>query len=343
MRTDRRTETRSFRHRICRWAFGGMVLWASLANAEVGTIRGQIADERGQITYTGNVVVFICDAESGFPFLGKTKKLFPNEEQIKGLKDLWHAETTDEGVFEFQEVPVGKYRLVAQSWSGTKGVPDFQQKPSTIVILNGVAEGVEVKANETIIVNPRKLGDGMLKIVNDPEEAHAFLLISQKPRLGEGVLGPAAWGPEFISGLIGVTQMEKGYVTLIGLPEGKEIHTGLINFDNNPGVGGDSYVVGKDKEVRLEIYATWSNGKYEPPARLAKLTDHLEEQKLSVSKLLGLEGSDHDNREALLRILREKSDQKIVVEGVGTFRLADVLAASKYQALRKSHRARMKR
>ena len=326
------------------WAIAFAVLGASLATAaETGTILGQIADERGQVTYVGNAVVFLCDAKTGYPLVAQTKKIYELGDRAEGLKDFWHAVTTDKSVFEFQDVPAGRYRLVAQSWSATKGLPEPSAQTSTIVMLHGVAEDVEVKAGEVTRVYPQKLGDGVLKIVNDPEEGHAFLLISQKPRLGEGVLGPAGWGPEFLSRLIGITRMDTGYVTLIGLPKGKEIHVGLMNFDNNAGVGGDSYVVGKHDEVRLEIFATWSNGKHDPPQRLLKLTEHFEQQNLSVSKLLGLAGTDRENEKAILKMLREKSDEKIKVEDVGTFRLADILAASEFRALRKSHRDRQRR
>ncbi len=325
------------------WMFGFCLFWTSLAFGEAGSIRGQLADEEGQAVSVGNAVVFVCDAKSGMPIVAKSKKPFELGERIEGFKDFWHVLTTETGGFEFKEVPIGKYRLVAQTWPGIKGVPEFKDKPPTTVILHGTAEGVEVKANEATMANPKKLGKGILKIINDPEEEHAFLLISRNPRLGEGVLGPAAWGPEFLSGIIGVTQMEEPYVTLTGLPGGKEIHVGLFNYDNNPGVGGASYVVGKEQEVRLEIYATWSNGKHDPPARLLKLTQHLEKKNLSAAKLLGLPGKERDHDEALRKMLREKADQKIEVEGVGTFRLADILAADTYKELRKHHRARKQR
>lgn len=240
-----------------------------------GHIRGQLVDERNQVTYVGQATVFLCDAESGLPILRKTKRPLDPGKNLNDAWDMWYELTTDRGSFEFADVPVGKYRLVAQSWSGTVGVPKFQDKPSTLVLLHGIAENVEVKAGETTVAYPRKLGDATLKIVNDPEEPHAFLFISLQPRLGDGVLGPAGWGKKFLAGLIAVTQMERPYVTLVGLPAGKEIHVGLFNYDNNPGVGGDSYLVGKEPTVRLNIYATWSNGKYEPPPRLARLTDYL--------------------------------------------------------------------
>lgn len=327
-------------------AFSGLLLFMTSAGAaETGSIVGQLADERGRVTYIGNAVVFLCDAISGLPILTTTKKPFDPDSPdslAEGMTNLWHAVTTDRSVFEFKEVPVGRYGLVAQSWSGTNGLPDFQAKPSTVVVLHGVSEGVEVKANEVTTVYPRKLGDGILKIVNDPEEPHAFLLISRNPRLGDGVLGPAAWGKEFLSGLIGVTQMERPYVTLVGLPDGKTIHVGLFNYDNNPGVGGDSYTVGQDQSVRLKIYATWSNGKYEPPERLAKLTDYLDENSLSASSLIGLEGGDSKNREALWELIHSDTERRIRVDGVGEFRLIDILAAAQYKSLRRFHRARAK-
>ncbi|MFO0734169.1 MAG: hypothetical protein U0361_25035 [Nitrospiraceae bacterium] len=323
---------------------------------ETGTIVGQIADEQGHTTRVGDAAVFLMDAASGLPILKSTRKpfeparVFGRQRDDKPTTDFWYAEAGKDSYFEFPDVPPGRYRLIAQGWSGTKGVPltssdsnpSFMLKdPSATLVLHGVAENVEVKAGERIVTWPRALGRGILRILNDPEEDHAFLLISLKPRLGPGILGPAAWGPEFLKGLIGYTQMETPYVTLVGLPDDTDIHVGLFNYDNNPGVGGDTFRVQDHyTEVRLEVFASWSNGKSEPPAELLPLTDYLDKNSLTVESVLGLTGNRDEIRNETYRLLREEPDRKVQIGDLGEFRIADILAASAHRDLRKYHRER---
>ncbi|MEO1130274.1 MAG: carboxypeptidase-like regulatory domain-containing protein [Planctomycetota bacterium] len=318
-----------------------LVLAPSVFAEETGAIVGLVVDQHAQATNPGNAVVFLCDVETGMPIVSSTgAPMNASVRDLTGFDGLRHEVTSDTGAFRFENVPVGTYRLVAQSWSGMHGVPDADEAPSAFIVLHGVAEDVAVTEGADTRVFVRGLGDGVLKIVNDPPEEHAYLLVSTGRKLGDGVIGPAAWGHEFVSGIIGATRMEVAHVTLVGLPESAEIHVGLLNYDNNPGVGGDSYVVGQEPVVTLEVYATWSNGKFEPPARLAPLTDHLEAQDLSVSHLLGLEGSDRDNMQAFIDQLRADPDRRVHVEGVGEFTFADVLAASRHRHLRAVHRER---
>ncbi len=325
--------------------FLSLLITATAGAAETGTITGQIVDKEGRAIADGNVVVFLGDDKSGLPVMTKTAKpLVPTQHMdgIRGFGDIWHALPDDRGQFEFVDVPVGKYRLMAQSWPGSNGIPDFLKEKNTTVMLHGVAEGLKVTANNSVQAKLKPLGNGTLKIINDPEASHDFLFISRKPRMGDGVLGPLAWGEGFLSGLIGVTQMEKPFVTLKGLPDGDDIHAAILNYDNNPGLGGDTYRVGKEQVVRLEIFATWSNGKYEPPPKLAKLTDYLDEHKLTASRLLGLDGPDYKNHEAIWTAVRTQPDRKYRIAEVGEFHLVDILAALRYQQLRQHHRDRKK-
>jgi hypothetical protein len=318
---------------------------------DVGGIKGQLADPRGQSIRAGNAVVFLCDATSGMPLSPVTQiRIELGSEAMFRFDGYWHAVVSDAGMFEFADVPVGTYRLIAQAWSGISGVPrglprsrrsDPGVEPSSIVILHGVAESVEVKAGETTLAIPQQWGDNALHIVTDPEEPHNFLLISRNPPLGDGVLGPEGWGEDFIAGIIGGTRMEDNHVTLIGLPDGAEVHVALWNYDNSVGTGGESFVVGKDKPARLPIYALWSNGKYEPPPRLAELTAHIEETGLDVRKSIGLDRPSltHD----YLDRVWNKANDVVELEGYGISTVIDLLAADGYRNLRKSHREQEQR
>ncbi len=309
---------------------------------QTGTITGQLASAGGEAIYLENAAVFLCDAKTGYPVVAATKKLL-GQSVVDGIDKLWHTTTDEDGRFEFNEVPFGLYRLVAQSWPGINQIPTMEGEAGTLVRLHGVAENVRVKEDRPAEAVVKRLGDGVLKIRNDPEEAHAFLFLSRAPTIGDPILGPDGWGERFVAESIGITLMEETYVTIEGLPDGKDLHVALLNYDNNPGIGGGTFRVGREREVRLEILATWSNGKHDPPARLLKLVEHFEANNLSLSALIGLKKTDGHNFKELRRIAKEDPHRMIKVEGLGEFRFIDLLAASSYKDLRDSHRARRRR
>ncbi|MCA9145893.1 MAG: hypothetical protein KDB05_24040, partial [Planctomycetales bacterium] len=312
-----------------------------------GRIVGQLVGEN-RLPDAAHAVVFLGDAQTGAPILKTSNK--PLDLQSPGedwIYDVSYVVTDEAGRFAFKELPPGRYRLMAQSWQDTKGIPWLDPKASkgpfgktsTTVNLLGVADDVEVKADASTEVNVRKIGSGVLKIVNDPEEAAAFLFVSRQRPIGDPILSWLGWGEKFLPGLIAVTHMSEPYATLTGLPDDKDVHVALFNYDNNPGVGGGSYRVGNKAEVKLPILASWSNGKDDPPEELLKLVEHMEEKLLAISPLVGLAGEDYRNWNQLRDLVKQDPDRAINVEGVGEFRLIDVLAASRYRDLRNRHRA----
>lgn len=348
------------------------IIATSLAmGAEVGSIHGMLIDDSSQRSMPGAAVVFLCDAESGLPIMPGTKKPLDLEhidEATYAFDGFWHAVTSNNGSFEFNDVPAGKYRLFAQSWVGISGMPrglppdrdDPRPEPSDTIILHGVAsrvidtnateegsarqlapqEAVEVKANETIRVFIKQLGTGVQRILCDPEVEHNYVLVGLNPTLGDPVLSVAGWDKHFLTGLIGLTRMEIPHVTLIGLPNDKEVHVSLFNYDNNPGSGGVSFIAGKQATVRLPVYATWSNGKYEPPSRLVKLTTHLEQTGTKIEQLLPVE--QHKARDYFDYLWQHGHDE-IEVPGYGPATVVDIAAAEGYRSLRKSHATRLER
>jgi hypothetical protein len=327
---------------------GALLMAASpLTAQETGSIQGMIVGAGDQQTRVGQAAVFLCDAKTGRPLAGPAAQPLGAEGvQVEGLSGLTHAVTDDRGHFEFKDVPVGKYRLVAQSWLGFAGVPE-RKDPSEIVFLHGVADDVEVTENATPPVFIRPLGTARMTLVNDPEEPHAFLVLSTAPLHGDPVLGPLFWGDNFAKHAIGITLMETPHVTFHGLPE-KELHAGLFNYDNNPGVGGATFTAKDSGTARIPIYASWSNGLDEPPKELLALVEHLETKDLSAEALLKPRfpkefAETKNRRDAVLQILRDHGDKKLTVEGVGEFRILDIAAADTYRRLRESHKARRER
>jgi hypothetical protein len=310
---------------------------------KTGTLVGSLADPRGQKVYAGRAAVFLCDAQSGLPINRETKKVILPSLHDPQLDKLWYTNTNERGYFEFKDVPVGNYRLVAQSWSGTQGFEGFgaDKHPSAFVILHGVATNVEVQDNQQTAAYPRQLGNHVLQIMNDPEEPHALLLISLQPTLGDGILGPYGWGKKFCQQLIGFTQMEVGYVTIVGLPGDAAIHVGLMNYDNNPGVGAASFQAGQ-REGTLRIIASWSNAHKDPPPELEKLTNHLADNNISVEAILkqiGIEDKDQIGADrVMLQLLNQDNDYQVEIAGLGQQRLADVMAAFAYIRMRNDKR-----
>ena len=323
---------------------------------EVALLEGMLTDTRHQRIYAGEVAVFLCDAATGMPIDRKTKAPFnpinATEDGELGTNRMWHAKTEKNATFKFEEVPVGEYRLVAQSWSGTEGFFGFDtnDKPSAFLVLHGVAENVEVQAGQRNLAYVRQLGKRSIHITCDPEEEHNFVLFSLKPTLTGGSLGPFGWGTEFRRNIIGITQMEVGYVTVMGLPEHEAVHAGLVNYDNSVGVGGGTFAPGQTEGTIL-IYAGWSNGHKDPPARLAPLTEHLAKEPTSLDHFLDekmieefrhLFKDDENVHWCLLRVLMEDNERVVEVPGFGKQRLADVLAAHGFaeQKLRQAKKSR---
>ncbi|MEM7453863.1 MAG: hypothetical protein AAF456_05850 [Planctomycetota bacterium] len=305
-----------------------------------GKITGSFTGVDGRRIKIANAAVFLCDQESGWPINSETgDPINPTLGDLQ-LDKLHVVETAEDGSFSFDSVKPGSYRIVGQSWSGTRGFPGFDTNydPSAFVVLHGVAENVVVVAGERAIAYPRQLGDHTLKIVNDPEEAHALLVVSLGPTLGDGILGPMGWGEEFRTNWIGVTQMEVPYVTITGLPSESAIHASLLNYDNNPGVGGASFEAGQ-REGRLRIIASWSNGHKTPPPELEELTEHIAGNDIQIIDLLPEgdfePGQVNEQRMKLLEMLNEDGDAMLDVPGFGQQRLADVIAAYAYATIRK--------
>ncbi len=323
-----------------------LTIWggASACAGETGSISGRLIDSRDQQIRVGHAAVFLCDADTGRPLVRKNfQPLGAKGVAVQGFADLVHAVSNDRGYFEFQGVPAGRYRLIAQSWAGFAGVPD-REDPSEFVHLHGVTNDLPVESGKQADVLIRPLGTATMTLINDPEEEHAFLVLSTAPLCGDPVLAFPFWGENFAAHAIGVTLMESAKVTFAGLPDG-QVHAGLFNYDNNPGVGGATFQVVNGGMARIPIYATWSNGKYDPPETLLPLVQHLEAGKLSLNELLRTRYPDEfampvENRNPEFLVLLKHGDEKITLEGFGEVRLLDLAAADTYRELRNHHRQR---
>lgn len=309
---------------------------ASEPSPEPGRITGHLENVAGDRSSVSQVVVFLVDGDSGYPVHADTRRPIRISEDSLEINKFWTVLTDEEGGFEFKNVRPGKYRLIAQSWSKTQGVPKVPGNTSPIVMLHGIAENVELNAGQQMTAPIRQLGSGFMRIENDPKEGNAFLMISVKPMIGDAILGPYGWGKDFVSHIIGVTHMDQPHVTLFGLPDNSDVHVALLNYDNNPGVGSATFKAGQ-RTGNLRIVATWSNGHRDPPPRLKALTEHLAAKKMTHRDFIAGDAAQNlnDAQQKMIQLIQQDPQRQIDVAGLGPQRLIDVAAALTYVSIQK--------
>lgn len=317
--------------------------------AETGTIQGWLVDSRNQVKATGRAAVFVCDPVTGYPLVAKTRESLGKGISVQELKELWHVVTELDGSFEIPDVPSGSYRLVAQSWGGTEGVPGRKQS-SEILVLHGSSDAIEVREGMTAHAAIRAMGEGSLKVVNDPAEPNAYLIVSTAPMLGDPILSYLGWGDEFLKNAVGITHMSQARMTILGLPEERDVSIATFHYDNVPGFGGGQFRAGQDVVARISIYAGWSNGKDNPPANLLPFVEYLEKHNPPLPETMKL-GTSTDfqsergglDRRKLWDAIRANADKIVEIEDVGKTRVIDIAAADSYRKLRAHHKEQRER
>jgi len=318
---------------------------SSAVLAADGSISGYLVDGAGERKAIEHVVVFVADAKTGYPLLQDSQKtLSPGRDASlqKGLAGFRHVITSADGSFLLKNVPAGDWRLVAQEWIGADHVPT-QQEEDRILQLHGVVNHVVVRDDEVTEVQIEPLGDKPAVLENEPKEGNTYIFLSATAPFAEPIFGPLGWGDSFRSHIIGITHQGKPPLMVRGLPD-TEVFVSILNYDNNPGLGGTSFVPGKSSKQTVPIYASWSNGYYTPPERLLPLVDYLDktpggfEQLLEANKdLFPVDLKDPNNLRQLYNQLETLKDKTIEVPGLGKQQVLDVLAARSYGELRKYH------
>ncbi|MBL8817190.1 MAG: hypothetical protein JNL58_14280 [Planctomyces sp.] len=338
----------AFRRLVCCLALA--VAGVSPGQQKTGTIDGQLKTEVGEDRPIEGVAVFVVDAETGYPLLASPREIFssPRKQRLEnGIADCLHTMTDHRGHFRIEGVPAGKWRLTAQSWKDSDHVP-LRKEPDREVTLHGVADSVEVTEEQVTTIELKPLGDAAVVLENEPKEGNAYLFISTVEPDADPILGPFGWGKKFLTGVIGLTHEAGSMMIIRGLPRQK-IYVSYLNYDNNPGIGGVSFVGGETENVTLHVYAGWSNGYFQPPEHLSKLVDYVDQHPDSIDDLLKL-SSNPDflneqgkvDRNKLMTNLESLKDQKVSIDGFGEFRATDMLAAQAYSELRKYHLERAK-
>jgi hypothetical protein len=326
--------------------------WAQPASDDQSdghSISGRLTDANGQPRNVTGAVVFITDAETGYPLLATNHKLPGQENGLTGPDGWLHAITNSEGQFSFSGIAPGAYRLAAQSWLGLSAAQS-RTDPDAILLLHGHSDIITVTETDVTGVSIKSLGTGVLSIQAVPDEGNAYLFVSTSPALAEPIVGPMFWGEDFTRNIAGVTHIKRGRQVIQGLPVGQDVHVMLLNYDNNPGMGGVSVHMEPFTNATLPIYATWSNGYHQPPERLRKLVEWLRAHKQDVDELLTdgkpdelLTSRGSRDYERFRVWVSEHGDELRRVPGVGEFPVLDIVAAENYLRVLESHEARKKR
>ena len=275
--------------------------------AFTGILKGKVLDAQDESVV--GAVVILCDQKSGIPVCTKTYHPF-TDEFIKGnrVMDIAYAISSEKGEFTFENIPAGKYRLVAQSWRDVTEFKGIFEKNGKEIELHGIAEHVKVSADGSPSVLLHPLGTGILQIDQDVPNDEVLLVVSKSPTRADPILGFAGWGGAFMQNMIGGNRMKKGETTIYGLPEGK-IYLAMFASDSIPG-WTDGHVEIKADTITVLGYIpfvnSWSNSRHNPPEHLMPVFEELKQL------------SSTDNT-FLLKVFKDYGLEEVHAEGMWKF------------------------
>lgn len=278
-----------------------------------------------------DVIVFLCDGETGIPLSKDTMKPFIEGKRIQNadFNNLLTAVSGDRGAFAFKDVPAGRYRLIAQKWIGPyKGLFEIN---GSVIQLFGAAE-VAVPSEEAQQVRLQTLGRGVAQLDMKVGNNETLLMLSTQPAEFDPILGFRCLGKSFMTNLIGANRMPYGRTTIVGLPS-TPVHAFYFANDNNPGFATqiiEPQITGPIDNI--PFVAGWSNGRHEPTEDLRPLMDLLIAQNIVVEDLLDLKGPDGKvNREAAEAL---QLDRLVTLPDGKWYRIGDIVAADNYRWLK---------
>jgi len=249
-----------------------------LSKSDAGTITGKVIDAKDKPV--AGVVVILCEQSSGIPVCKETFRLFTDAfltKEGKQQKEIYFVVTDGLGCFSFENVPVGEYKLVAQSWRGTKEFKGVLEKNGEEIELHGIAEHVRVSAENSPNIVLRPLGAGVLQINEDAPNDETLLVISSSPTRADPILGFTGWGGAFMQNMIGGNRMPKGKTTMYGLPEGK-VYLAMFAADSVPGwTEGQAHITPNTTTVieYIPFVNSWSNSRHDPPEHLVPVFEEV--------------------------------------------------------------------
>lgn len=280
-----------------------------------------------------DVVVILCDQRTGVPLSADTMRPVTEKEQIDYPPKLITTSTDNRGEFVFDHLPEGEYRVVAQKWTGPfKGVVELH---GTVIQLFGTADHIRVPSAEAVQVTLKAPGDGILVFDQKAPNDSTILFLSTEPPVADPILGLHALGREFLTHTIGINVMPGGRTTVIGAPRGT-VHAFFFAPDNSPGYAADSYEVGDfTRAPTIPFVAGWSDGRHDPPPRLQRMAELLQQNQWHAESVLGLRTNVTRSELAVdYRKLLEKLDQKVELPGGEQATVGDLLAIISYARMK---------
>lgn len=297
---------------------------------------------------TSDVPVCLCSAATGLPLTAETYQPFDwvkyHEDGTAGEMAIVVSDT--KGRFRFDHVPEGKYRLIAQQWTGPyKGAFEVH---GTVIRLMGCVDGVVVPRPNSlreawIALTPP--GEGIVKFDQDVGNNETFMFLSTSPPEFDPILGLRAMGPTFFQHLIGVNRMPYGKTTVIGVPD-RTLYAFFFAPDNSPGYATVEVPAARSGLVRMgseRFVAGWSDGRKTPPAELAELMDFLEKHSLTASQVLAipaLRSVTYEAYRARMQALTQQLSTEVELPEGRLARIGDLLAVEAYRRLGKTEKAK---
>lgn len=319
---------------------------SQLSKHNAGTITGTVLNMKDQPV--AGAVIILCDQKSGVPVCEDTFKPFTDaylSKERNKPKEICFSVTGSLGRFSFENVPVGEYKLVAQSWKGTEEFKSVFEKNSKEIQLCGVAEHIRVSSGTPPNIVLRPLGTGVLQINEDAPNDETLLVISTSPTRADPILGFAGWGGAFMQNMIGGNRMLKGETTVYGLPEGR-VYLAMFAADSVPGwTEGQAEIKSNTTTVLAYIpfVNSWSNSRHDPPEHLLPV---FEEIKLLISQkdkfvvdLLQNLSIQMDSSKGMWGFMEEIGlhlEKEVVLPSGRNARFGEVIAAAQYVQLQKT-------
>lgn len=317
----------------------------SPARAEPGedlthTIFGIVMELRSG---TADVPVCLCSAETGMPVVKDTYGPFEWGKASEDGKAVEMAITvTDEkGRFRFENVPDGKYRLIAQKWIGPyKGIFEMH---GTVIQLMGAADEVVVPRpsdhyQARVVLSPP--GKGIVEFDQDVGNDGTFMFLSLAPLEFDPILVFDAMRGAFLRNLVGVNRMPLGKTTVIGAPD-RPMYAFFFAADNSPGIAAVEVPPSRSGLVRVkkeQYIAGWSDGRKTPPPKLAELGEFMDKHSLTVRDVLDipeLSHATHKEYKARMKELSGQLHEEVELPEGRLVRVGDLLAVQYYQRLKK--------
>jgi len=304
----------------------------------VGSLTGRVLDGSGK--GVAGVYVFVCGYDSGIPLSSKT--MIPFTKKMKSpMASLLYSVTDESGKFSFEKIPVGQYRIVSESWKGSKEIKGAFEVNGEKIVLHGVAEKVKVSSEISASVELRPLGTGVLKFDVDLPNNSTLLVVSTSPTRADPILGFTGWTGKFMQNMVGGNRMPKGRTTVYGLPEGKIYYT-MFAADNRPGwIDGRADIkAGKATVVNsIQFVVGWSNGRHHPPKELEEIFAEVKPLAISKDKFIGEVltkfGLTDNNFRKFASVVGKNLTKEVILPSGRKITFGEFMAACKYVELQR--------